>query len=164
LKPVGGDQELQWTAACYVLGELSAEERTRFEARLLEDQSAREAVADAVVLLQAASRPQPSTITFHRKYLVSAISSIVAICLLVGVAVYFTPPVTPTADATLVQAKTAALDDDWILELPELLEAQVVVDFDDEETADSLIPAAAEETDGDIPGWLILATSKEGMP
>jgi hypothetical protein len=163
LKPVGGDDELQWTAACYVLGELSSDETARFEARLLEDQSAREALADAVELMQAASQPKPSAVTTKRSYTIPAISSIIAICLLVGVAAYFTPPATPTA-AVLVQANPPAGLDDWILELPELLEAQVVVDFDDEETADSLIPAAADETDGDIPGWLILATSKEGTP
>jgi hypothetical protein len=163
LKPVGDDNELQWTAACYVLGELSPEESERFESRLVEDQSAREALAGAVTLLQAASQPTPASVPVRRPNIVFALSSIVALSLLVGVAVYFTPPATPTADATQVQAKAVASDADWILDLPELLEGQVVVD-DDEEPADSLIPAAADETDGEIPGWLILATSKEGMP
>lgn len=40
----------------YVLGEMDAAESERFEGRLSEDQAAREAVADAVLIAQAAGR------------------------------------------------------------------------------------------------------------
>lgn len=43
---------LDWLAQQYVLRELSAEEQARFEERLLDDQAAREAVAEAVLLTQ----------------------------------------------------------------------------------------------------------------
>jgi hypothetical protein len=45
--------DLPWKAYCYVCRELSAEEEAAFEARLAEDQAAREAVAEAVELAGA---------------------------------------------------------------------------------------------------------------
>ncbi len=42
--------ELAWLANCYVLGELSADEATRFEARLADDVAACDAVAQAMRL------------------------------------------------------------------------------------------------------------------
>ncbi len=47
--------DLDWLAFQYVNDELSAEEAEQFEARLSEDQAAREAVAEAVLLCQAVS-------------------------------------------------------------------------------------------------------------
>src|SRR5687768_11526353 len=44
--------ELDWLAFCYAAGELDAAEAEAFEARLAEDQSAREALARAVELTQ----------------------------------------------------------------------------------------------------------------
>jgi hypothetical protein len=49
------EHDLDWLAFCYVAGELSPAERRRFENRLAEDQLAREAVARAVELGQAAA-------------------------------------------------------------------------------------------------------------
>lgn len=46
--------DLDWTAFCYVAGELSADEAARFEDRLAGDQAAREAVARAVEVASAA--------------------------------------------------------------------------------------------------------------
>jgi len=46
-------QDLNWLAFRYVAGELSAEEEQRFEERLALDQSAREAVEEAVKLIDA---------------------------------------------------------------------------------------------------------------
>ena len=45
--------ELDWLAFCYVSGELQGDERSAFESRLADDQSAREALALAVELMQA---------------------------------------------------------------------------------------------------------------
>jgi hypothetical protein len=44
--------ELEWTAFCYVSGELSPAEAEQFEVRLADDQEAREALARAVELTQ----------------------------------------------------------------------------------------------------------------
>jgi hypothetical protein len=51
--PVEPEPDLAWQAFLYVSGDLSASEVQRFEDRLLDDQSAREAVASAVELIQA---------------------------------------------------------------------------------------------------------------
>jgi hypothetical protein len=94
------------------------------------------------------------------------LSVAVALCALVGVALFFVPPGTQVANARNVQMSGA--DDAWILDLPGLLEEQAAVVETAEATpaqeGEMLIPAAAEETDADLPGWLILATSKEGTP
>ena len=44
--------QLDWSAFCYAAGEMSPAEATEFEARLAEDQAAREALASAVELTQ----------------------------------------------------------------------------------------------------------------
>ena len=49
--PMTGD--LDWLAFCYVADELADSDRAAFEARLADDQAAREAVAHAVELTQA---------------------------------------------------------------------------------------------------------------
>ncbi len=49
------ESETAWLALCYVQDELTSAERLEFEARLADDQSAREAVAEAVELLCAVS-------------------------------------------------------------------------------------------------------------
>jgi len=159
LNPTGTNDDLRWAASCYVLGELSFDATARFEALLVEDQSARDALGDAVAMLQAVSvsRPMERSRTGSRMVLPFAV--VLALCLLVGVGVYFTPT-TRVADA-----RRTAPDDAWILELPELLQEQAAVaEFSEpaDEDADAVIPAVAEETDAEVPGWLILATSKEG--
>ena len=45
--------QLDWSAFCYAAGEMSAAEAAEFEARLADDQLAREALAQAVELTQA---------------------------------------------------------------------------------------------------------------
>lgn len=47
------ENQIEWTAFCYVAGELSDEDAARFEEQLAADQSAREALARAVELTQA---------------------------------------------------------------------------------------------------------------
>jgi anti-sigma-K factor RskA len=47
-----GQSDLDWLAFCYAAGELSVADAEAFEARLADDQSAREAVARAVELTQ----------------------------------------------------------------------------------------------------------------
>lgn len=49
------DEELDWLAFCFVTGELSEGDAAAFEQRLSVDQAAREAVAQAVELCQAAA-------------------------------------------------------------------------------------------------------------
>ncbi len=62
--------DLDWQAFCYVSGELSSAEQRDFEERLGDDQTAREAVARAVALLQVlaeASRVEKVTIASDRQ-------------------------------------------------------------------------------------------------
>jgi len=47
------ENELDWLAFCYAAGELSGDEAAQFEARLADNQEAREALARAVELSQA---------------------------------------------------------------------------------------------------------------
>jgi hypothetical protein len=156
--------DLRWTAARYVLGELPPDEAQQFEDRLQDDQPACDAVAEAVLLLHAGASLKPVVRRAPSKRIMAWASTAAAVCLLVGVAALFMPRATPLADATAVQAGEP--DDAWILALPELLEAQTAVietaDVPVDDDADSLIHAVADETDADLPGWLILATSKEG--
>ena len=56
------DQDLEWQAYCYISGELSAEGLEAFEARLVDDQQAREAVARAVELVHAIALAVPRTV------------------------------------------------------------------------------------------------------
>ena len=61
------NDELAWQAFQYVAGELQSDELAAFEARLADDQAAREAVAEAVELGEAASlalQPQPTLAPF----------------------------------------------------------------------------------------------------
>ncbi len=61
------DNELDWTAFCYLAGELTAAEAAAFEALLAEEQPAREALARAVELTQvvaaAESQGAPAVVT-----------------------------------------------------------------------------------------------------
>ena len=157
--PTGANDDLRWTASCYVLGELSFDETARFEALLVEDQSARDALADAVAMLQAVSVSRPMDRSRTQSRMVLPFAVVLALCLLVGVGVYFAPT-TRVADA-----RRAAPDDAWILELPELLQEQAAAaEFSEpvDEEAEAVLRSVAEEADAEVPGWLILATSKEG--
>ena len=162
MKSNGAADDWQWTATCYVLGELSADATVRFEALLLENQDAREAVAEAVAILGAAvSRPVGIPQPAPRSRSI-AWAWVTALALLVGIAVYLTPKSTNVADARSGQMKEVAADA-WLLELPEWLgEQSAVVEVTDAEEAESLAPA--DDAEGDVPAWLILATSKRGTP
>lgn len=158
------DDQLDWTAAQYVMGELGPEEAAQFESLLAEDQKARDAVANAVFLLQASAVGRPVALPKKSTSRVIALAVAIAACFFVGVAIYLTPNSTQSVDAGHAQPKLVAstTSDDWILDLSELLEVQVAAD--DAETVDALDPASFEETESEVPGWLILATSKDGMP
>ena len=52
MNPQQGDDALDWTAFCYLAGDLNAQDVAEFELRLAEDQPAREALARAVELSQ----------------------------------------------------------------------------------------------------------------
>src|SRR5688572_20635116 len=62
MNPRQCDHELDWTAFCYLAGELNAQDQSAFELRLADDQAAREALARAVELTQvvAAAESQPA--------------------------------------------------------------------------------------------------------
>ena len=51
--PLEPETDLHWTAFLYTSGDLPADEESAFETRLLDDQAARDAVADAVELAGA---------------------------------------------------------------------------------------------------------------
>ena len=55
------DSDLSWLAFRYVAGEMDRDEAEAFESRLDQDQSAREAVAEAVALAGAIARLEPAT-------------------------------------------------------------------------------------------------------
>jgi hypothetical protein len=61
-------QDLDWLAFCYAAGELENIDREQFEARLADDQTAREALARAVELCQTVSAVE----TQHCDYVVPA--------------------------------------------------------------------------------------------
>jgi hypothetical protein len=81
--------ETDWLAVRYLLDELTPDEAAAFEARLAEDQSAREALARATVLVQALGEAgQPvRTVAPSRRAVrkIAALLAMVAAAVLVGV-------------------------------------------------------------------------------
>lgn len=89
--------DLGWEAFQYVCGEMTTDEMEVFEARLAEDQSAREAVAEAVELAQSASlalgrkSAVPQTVASTSTHWWYGVPIGIAICLAVVVAIQQVP-------------------------------------------------------------------------
>lgn len=151
--------ELEWTAFCYVAGELPASEAAQFELRLESDQAACEAVVCAVQMAQAVSGLEPSTVAPRpvahatgdgRKTSTRSAMGAVAVtaaCLLltVGALIWGRGPQSETSQAEAQGADR--LVDLWAVASPEL-EA-----FEDDD-----VGVAEEESDDFlVPSWMLAA-------
>jgi hypothetical protein len=157
--------KLAWTAELYVLGELPDAEAEQFERRLLDDQSAREAVAAAVGLIQSLSDIEPTMAPRPRRFPIAWVGAAAAICVVLAVAVLSTPRNNEFVKATHPRAIVDA--DEWILAWPQVLQDQAAMnEFDDQPAAaedSSVLISTTADGEDELPAWLIIATSgKEG--
>lgn len=152
--------DLDWLAFCYVANELSADEQASFESRLADDQTACEAVARAVELVQAVAlaetcdreRPIPASITRRTTWprrlawmSVGASAALVLVAAALGwqsISGWFAPP--PADRGRLAEVWSQTRDEvrqivyTEPLDLPPVMEA----DFSSEESLPSWITAA----------------------
>ncbi len=147
--------DLWWTAVCYVLDELPLEQRLAFEELLGHSQPAREAVAEAVALVDAirASRSQPvdahstpirTLPTSSSATLAGTLAVLSTVLLLALLALWAVGQKKPVADRAL--APVAALWADLASE-----DEQQPAELDWLE-ADSMLEPADEMT---VPEWLL---------
>jgi hypothetical protein len=161
--------DLDWLAFQYIHDELSADQAEEFEQRMAEDQAAREAVAEAVLLCQAVAAGAKEVIpagTEHRSWLLHAAwAAIGAAACLALVFVLRSPtrqPVTPLAQrpqlSDLTDEELALV---WALSLesPEGL----LVDDEDLNLASDTRDAEREVV---VPPWMLeaLGGSQEVAP
>ncbi len=160
MNPEHEDLDLAWLAFQYVAGELTSLEHEAFEQRLDHDQSAREAVAQAVALVEALGT-RPATVRFPMRRVAAMLAVAVAACLLVGVGSWFNSTGEPRSDApgasTLASASVAQtwsnLRQDAEADRHELLA------WLDEFSADMESESESEADTGNPPGWLMDAAS-----
>jgi hypothetical protein len=154
------DDELDWLAFCFVAGEMDDRQRAEFEHRLADDQGAREAVARAVELCQAAAvvdaqehqRPMPQitvgTASWPRSLAWLSIGASAALVLAAAgmqldtIKTWFTPPPVNRTDLAEVWSQTRESVRDIVqgepIEAPPLTES----DFSSEVSLPSWITAA----------------------
>lgn len=173
-------QELNWLAFRYVAGEHSVAEEQQFERRLAHDQSAREAVEEAVELrealqvaaldlpLVAASVPTSSArgLRFWMTGSVAGVAWMGFLVWLAGIGGIFRPanaPVTVAPSETQKQVEPSLRTDGG--QLLALTWADVHNTLADKEATselseESLWPEAATEELHAVPEWLLTAVSK----
>jgi hypothetical protein len=166
--PVEPESNLHWKAFLYIAGELPSDEASDFERLLLEDQSAREAVAAAVEIVQVvgvlgpevASRRLLTKRSHGRRVMVWAVSIALAAALLAAALIpTFRPSGMAEPDASEVALTWSGIrkgiDADW---------SALVAGPHSVESTDSNLAADSEETvetstERPLPSWLLSAAS-----
>ena len=167
------DEELDWLAFCFVTGELSGDERSSFECRLSEDQSAREAVARAVELMQAISLAQTHedaqpvlvtngrrTTTWPRRLAWMSVGASAALVLVAAwlqfdaIARLFSPPPVDRQELAEVWSRTRETVRDIVQSEPYEFSAPVESDLSSDDAFPSWISAAVfiQPSDADPDG------------
>jgi hypothetical protein len=174
MMPSDLQSDLHWLAFRYAAGELSPDESSAFEARLAEDQEAREAVAAAVELAAAviAARPAlPETLPFvaprrHPWRWVATVAAAACVALVVWAS---RPPGTtePERDA----APDVALNWSGLREDPDsaaVTTGEVLAWLDEaaaQTDVESALADGALEARDSVPLWLVEAAAlREGRP
>jgi len=165
------ENQLEWTAFCYVSGELGPAEAEQFELRLADDQEAREALARAVELTQIVAAAESTcgdsvaptdrkTASWTTRLSWMAIGGLAALVLAMvwsgGLSQFTTDPETARNSG-----ENGALASAWSAFRKELREtsdvgplhpltAAVFEDEDDQPTTDELVVA-------DAPAWMTIA-------
>jgi hypothetical protein len=150
--PLEPETDLHWTAFLYISGDLLAAEASSFEARLLDDQEAREAVAEAVELagalaiVGAESRSRPRLI--GRRTFLAASALAAAACVLLTSYFWTRPARQDRPDASEVALAWSSLRGG--------VEVSQVVEIDTEPETDVEVEPS---TDRALPSWLLSAAS-----
>jgi hypothetical protein len=159
--------DLSWLAFAYVSGELFDDAAVAFERRLAQDQSAREAVAEAVALVGAVAALPPETLPISRRtgfrpWLAVGAAAAACLALVIGLSRRGPMPVVPAvapAQAGLDPAEKVALA--W---------SGLRQELDAEPDASDDLVAWLEEpelvadepesvADHGLPGWLVEAAA-----
>lgn len=171
---------LDWLAFQYVAGEMSPPEADAFEARLLDDQHAREAVAAAVELCQAveatcsmASDAVPATVLSASRsatWMVPAawLTLGAAACLLVVASIHWLDSSTPPASKWVASSASEhdlelALAWSDVRELQSQgFEADPAIDNDDDSLESSFSDEIESESSDplDAPSWIVNALAE----
>jgi anti-sigma factor RsiW len=133
------DQQ-DWQAACYLLGELSTAETAAFEQALADDQSAREALARAVAVIEGlrtaevAGRVVPAVVAARRWRTISLrLAVVLAASMLLAVVIQYESSLTSSApkdkdllaEAWLATSRaTAALEPSTVTDAGEIWDAE----------------------------------------
>jgi hypothetical protein len=161
------ESDLHWTAFLYVAGELSLDEASSFELRLLDDQEARDAVAEAVELAGALAivgplfRPKRRSIGRRTLALVGASSLAAAACLVLALVPQLRSIPSAPADASETALAWSSLrggaDADWLAfadgsPTTGPAESGPVAEVESESESEP-------STDRALPSWLLSAAS-----
>jgi hypothetical protein len=168
-RAAGGQHEAEgdrlWRPFAYVVGEMSPREAADFEDLLAESQEAREAVAEAVLLVEATRRAEREarTIPFggHRRRAWAGVAALLAAaCLLVA----WVRTGEKREGVAIAQAESEAEGRGVALAWSELREADGSRPADlawlDDPSEGRGVARAIEEEAG-LPSWLLLAASPE---
>ncbi|GIW80860.1 MAG: hypothetical protein KatS3mg105_2667 [Gemmatales bacterium] len=158
--------DLQWLASLYVLGEMHADEQARFEELLAVDQTAREAVAEAVALFEAVrlARPQrrppaASPKIGRASYRLVALAA--SLLLVIGVIWKAWSPKSTAPGPLNGSASTTQLEDEAAVAQAwaQLRQSQENPnDAGEEASADLAVEMSVEN---DIPAWMLAAFEEE---
>ena len=154
-------QDLDWLAFCYIANELDEAEREEFETRLLECETAREAVVDAVrdlqILyssLQEDSQPIAAQVNLpskksdpRQRWIATFVASVAAVLLAVNSWSLVFPP-----DNPVVATESDGLAAAWV---------ETLITMSDEELDEFIneeVPQTEVSTDG-LDDWMFVALS-----
>ncbi|MBW3595655.1 MAG: hypothetical protein KY475_00105 [Planctomycetes bacterium] len=174
----GAEDQLHWTAYRYTADELAIDEREAFELRLADDQSAREAVAKAVELLQAthfvvaesrtverSMRSEPHRISWSGWVALGAAACLLVILGLQQGGVILTPG-NPHADVSDIRESDQGLAMAWTQtrHLLSQFDAQdSAAAFADELDDQALTGTVASEDEVAAPTWMLAALAGMGQ-
>jgi hypothetical protein len=148
--PLEPESDLHWTAFLYLGGDLPPDEATRFEARLADDQGARDALAGAVELAEALAivgpEFRPRRRAFGRRALVGALATAAAACVALAISPWSRPVVEDRPDASAVAIAWSSLRSGLDAE------PAPVASIEDEGEIEP-------STDRPLPSWLLSAAS-----
>jgi len=172
--PLPTSEDLAWQASRYCLAEMSAEEQAAFELLLVEYQEAREAVAEAMLLLSAvhsAERqssapaevclPAKGTSQESRGFHWATFGMVAAsLLLLVSASAWLGL----NRFSQQVAQDNAAVTAQWLAS-SEQAEATWNGDSDELAASDEAGDAAVDSVEGNLPpDWMLVAVSQEHMP
>jgi hypothetical protein len=152
--PLEPEPDLHWTAFLYISGDLPPDEASTFEDRLLDDQAARDAVADAVELAGALAIVGPEfrqrRRRIGRRVLIGAVSLAAAACVALAIVPRLMPSRSDRPDASASDLAIA-----WSSLRADAEPGPVAEFVENEDEENGVEPS----TDRALPSWLLTAAS-----